>query len=90
LDWTRPRGCPALAVAATVGELSPTGNVVGPCLAVEQVALSLTVPDAQRTVDFGRFNVTGSFATALGARSSSVPAAGLTTGGVEPVGAYRL
>src|SRR6516225_674731 len=34
-----------LLVAATVGVLSPTGNEVGPFLAIEQAALSQTVAD---------------------------------------------
>ena len=38
-----------LILAATIGVISPTGNEVGPFLAVEQAALSETTPDARRT-----------------------------------------
>ena len=39
-DWV-----PLLILAATIGVISPTGNEVGPFLAIEQAALSQTVPD---------------------------------------------
>jgi predicted MFS family arabinose efflux permease len=38
-----------LVLAATIGVISPSGNEVGPFLAVEQAALSQTVADRQRT-----------------------------------------
>jgi hypothetical protein len=38
-----------LLAAATVGVISPSGYEVGPFLAIEQAALSQTVPDGQRT-----------------------------------------
>src|SRR5450756_3182699 len=38
-----------LILAATIGVISPSGNEVGPFLAVEQAALSQTVADRQRT-----------------------------------------
>ena len=81
---------PVLALAATVGVISPSGNEVGPFLAVEQAALSQTVSDHARTRVFGWFNLTGSFATALGALTGGGLAGGLTAAGLGPVGAYRL
>ncbi len=81
---------PVLVLAATVGVISPSGNEVGPFLAVEQAALSQTVSDHVRTRVFGWFNLTGSFATALGALTGGGLAAGLTAAGLGPVGAYRL
>ena len=81
---------PVLALAATVGVVSPSGNEVGPFLAVEQAALSQTVADRLRTRVFGWFNLTGSFATALGALAGGGLAARLSAAGMAPVAAYRL
>ena len=58
---------PLLIVAGTIGVLSPTGNEVGPFLAVEQAALSQAVGDARRTATFAWYNVAGYVATATGA-----------------------
>jgi MFS family permease len=55
-----------LLLAATVGIISPAGNEVGPFLAIEQAALSETVPLEERTRVFSWYALTGSFATALG------------------------
>jgi MFS family permease len=57
----------ALLAAATVGVISPSGNEVGPFLAIEQVALAQTIPPSRRTWLFAWYNVAGSFATAAGA-----------------------
>jgi MFS family permease len=54
---------PVLALAPTLGVISPSGNEVGPFLAVEQASLAQTVPEGARTRVFGWFNLTGSFAT---------------------------
>jgi hypothetical protein len=81
---------PVLVLAATVGVISPSGNEVGPFLAVESAALSQTVSDHVRTRVFGWFNLTGSFATALGALTGGGLAAGLIAAGLGHVGAYRL
>lgn len=56
-----------LLVAATVGVISPTGNEVGPFLAVEQAGLAQVVSDARRTHFFAWYNLAGYAATALGA-----------------------
>ena len=61
-----------LLVAATVGVLSPTGNEVGPFLAIEQAALSQTVADDRRTSIFAWYSLVGSLATALGALSGGL------------------
>ena len=55
-----------LTVAAVVGTISPSGNEVGPFLAVEQAALAQTIPDADRTRVFSWYSLTGSLATAIG------------------------
>jgi MFS family permease len=58
---------PLLILAATIGVISPTGNEVGPFLAVEQAALSQATPDARRTPTFAWYNLAGYVATAIGA-----------------------
>ena len=58
---------PLLILAATIGVISPTGNEVGPFLAVEQAALSQTIEGARRTATFAWYNLVGYVATALGA-----------------------
>ena len=61
-----------LLVAATVGVVSPSGNEVGPFLAVEQAALSQLVEPARRTRVFARYQVAGALATAAGALTAGV------------------
>ncbi len=78
-----------LAVAATIGVISPSGSEVGPFLAVEQASLTQTIPDGQRTRVFGWFNLVGSFATATGALVGGGVAQLLINGGLEPTAAYR-
>ncbi len=56
-----------LLFAATIGVISPSGNEVGPFLAIEQAALSEEIPSERRTRIFAWYNLVGSFATALGA-----------------------
>ncbi len=55
-----------LLVAATVGVVSPSGNEVGPFLAVEQAALTQVVSGGDRTRAFAWYGLVGSFATAAG------------------------
>ena len=56
-----------LAIAGTIGVISPSGNEVGPFLSIEQAALAHIVPSAARTEVFAWYTLAGSFATALGA-----------------------
>ncbi|HKB27877.1 MAG TPA: MFS transporter [Candidatus Limnocylindrales bacterium] len=56
-----------LVVAATIGVLSPSGNEVGPFLAIEQASLSQVSDQRRRTSIFAWYNLTGSVATAVGA-----------------------
>ncbi|HEX8026693.1 MAG TPA: MFS transporter [Candidatus Limnocylindrales bacterium] len=56
-----------LLIAATIGVLSPSGNEVGPFLAVEQASLSEVTDPKRRTNVFAWYNLTGSVATATGA-----------------------
>ncbi len=55
-----------LLMAATIGVISPSGNEVGPFLAVEQAALSQVLRDDQRTRIFAWYNLAGSLATGAG------------------------
>jgi MFS family permease len=64
-----------LLIAAAIGVISPSGNEVGPFLAVEQVALAQSVSARDRTSLFAWYNLAGSFATALG----SLAAGGITS-----------
>ena len=64
-----------LVIAATIGVISPSGNEVGPFLAVEQVALAHVAPSRDRTALFAWYNLAGSFATALGSLAGGVVSA---------------
>ena len=59
-----------LAIAGTVGVISPSGQEVGPFLPIEQAALSEVVPSRARTEVFAWYAMAGSLATALGALTS--------------------
>ncbi len=78
-----------LILAATIGVISPTGNEVGPFLAVEQAALSQATPDARRTPTFAWYNLAGYVATAVGALVAGLLSQVLLNGGAAPVDAYR-
>jgi MFS family permease len=78
-----------LVIAATIGVISPSGNEVGPFLAVEQASLTQTIPDRRRTGVFAWFNLVGSFATAAGALAGGGLAGVLISAGLASVDAYR-
>lgn len=80
---------PLLIVAATIGVISPTGNEVGPFLAVEQAALSQATPDARRTPTFAWYNLAGYVATALGALAAGSLSQALLAAGLPDADAYR-
>ena len=81
---------PLLILAATIGVISPTGNEVGPFLAVEQAALSQTTPDARRTPTFAWYNLAGYVATATrGARGRLREPGAPRRPGFAAVDAYR-
>src|SRR5207253_4096457 len=58
-----------LLLGATIGVISPSGNEVGPFLAIEQAALAQNVRGEERTSVFAWYHLAGSLATAAGARS---------------------
>ena len=80
---------PVLILAGVIGVISPTGNEVGPFLAVEQAALSQTIPDARRTPTFAWYNLAGYVATAVGALAAGLLSQMLLASGLRPVDAYR-
>ncbi len=79
-----------LVVAATLGVISPSGNEVGPFLAVEQASLSQLVPGHRRTGLFARYQLAGSFATAAGTLAGGLLAQVAIDAGSAPAEAYRL
>jgi MFS family permease len=79
-----------LVVAATVGVISPTGNEVGPFLAVEQASLAQLVPSTRRTAIFARYQLVGALATAAGTLAGGWAAQLAINAGAQPVDAYRL
>lgn len=78
-----------LVVAGTIGVISPSGNEVGPFLAIEQAALAHVVGDSDRTEVFAWYTLTGAVATALGALTGGVLAHLLQETGMALVGSYR-
>ncbi len=83
-DWL-----PLLVIAGIVGVISPTGNEVGPFLAVEQAALTQVVSDRRRTATFAWYNLAGYVATATGSLMAGVVSGGLIAAGFADVDAYR-
>jgi MFS family permease len=78
-----------LLITATIAVISPTGNEVGPFLAVEQSALSQTTPDVRRTAVFAWYNLAGYVATALGALAAGLISQVLMASGMSAVDSYR-
>jgi MFS family permease len=79
-----------LLVAATIGVISPSGNEVGPFLAVEQAALSETIPGSRRTSVFAWYNLVGSVSTAVGALATGLVIGALRAGGWSELAADRV
>ncbi len=79
-----------LVVAATIGVISPSGNEIGPFLAVEQAALSQLVTPARRTRLFAWYQLAGSFATAAGSIVAGTFAQLVIGRGASAPDAYRL
>ncbi len=78
-----------IVASATIGVLSPSGNEVGPFLAVEQASLSHVVGDERRTTAFGWYTVAGSLATACGTLAAGLGVQSLLGSGVGTIDAYR-
>ena len=80
----------ALAIAAIIGVISPSGNEIGPFLSVEQAALTQLLPGEKRTQTFAWYALAGSLATATGALAGGWLAQGLQGSGFSAFNAYRV
>jgi MFS family permease len=78
-----------LVLAATIGVISPSGNEIGPFLAVEQVALTQAAKGRDRTSLFAWYNLAGSFATAAGSLAGGFLAGQMMARGFGTVASYR-
>lgn len=78
-----------LMIAGIIGVISPSGNEIGPFLAVEQAGLTQLLPDRQRTQTFAWYNLSGSFATATGALTGGWLSEALQSSGVSLLNSYR-
>lgn len=79
-----------LLFAATIGVISPSGNEVGPFLAIEQSALAQALPAEKRTQVFAWYQLAGSLATALGSLVGGGLAGILQQAGTPPLSSYRV
>ena len=90
LPFLLSRDFAVLVVAATLGVISPSGNEVGPFLAIEQAALAQVLPEDRRTGAFAWYHLAGAFATACGALAGGWAAQALQARGMAPVASYRV
>jgi MFS family permease len=81
---------PLLILAGAIGVVSPTGNEVGPFLAIEQAALTQTIPSTRRTSTFAWYNLVGYVATATGALGAGLLSQVLLDNGTASIDAYRV
>lgn len=79
-----------LVVTATLGIISLSNGEYGPFMSVEQAALAQLVPSAERTALFARYQLYGSFATALGSLISGWLVRGLQQNGLTEIASYRV
>jgi MFS family permease len=79
-----------LLVAATLGVMSPSGNEVGPFLAIEQAALAQRIRPERRTAALAWYQLTGALATALGSLAAGALSEGLQRAGLAPLSSYRI
>ncbi len=78
-----------LLVAAVIGVLSPSGNELGPFLAIEQACLTEVIRDEDRTRVFAWSHVLGFTANAFGALAGGWFADQLQLRGWTPLESYR-
>jgi MFS family permease len=90
LVFALARGFLPLLIAATIGVISPSGNEVGPFLAIEQAALSQTVSDDRRTGVFAWYQLAGSLATAAGALVCGLGLTVLEAQGFTTMAGYQV
>jgi MFS family permease len=78
-----------LILTAILGVISPADKDIGPFLAVEQASLTHLIQDENRTQTFAWYNLSGSFASAVGALTGGWLAQGLQEGGWTALESYR-
>jgi len=78
-----------LVLAGTIGVISPSGNEVGPFLAIEQAALSQVIPASARTGVFAWYALTGALATAAGSLSAGLLTHALERAAVPAIASER-
>ena len=79
-----------LLLAAIIGVISPSGNEVGPFLAIEQSSLSHLVRDDKRTGVVAWYNLFGFCATALGALMVGILFKTLVGARVDALASYKI
>jgi len=79
-----------LALAATIGVISPTGAEVGPFLAIEQACVAHLVQSRTRTRTFAWYHVAGFTLSALGALAGGWLASALRNHGWSAIASYRV
>jgi MFS family permease len=79
-----------LVAAATIGVISPSGNEVGPFLAVEQASLSQLTDPRRLTAVLARYQLVGSLSTALGALAAGGMVQIAINSGEDRLTAYRV
>src|SRR5438094_172033 len=90
LGFVATREFGLLLLAATVGVISPSGNEVGPFLAIEQAALAQVVDPERRVLTFAWYNLAGSLATAAGSLLCGLVVQALQAHEVQPLQSYRV
>ena len=78
-----------LAIAGTIGVISPSGNEVGPFLPIEQAALSQVIPGTSRTTVFAWYALTGALATAAGSLFAGFLTQSLERTAMTPLASQR-
>ncbi len=79
-----------LMAAAIIGVISPSGYEIGPFLSVEQAGLTQLLPDDRRTQTFAWYNLSGSFATAIGSLAGGWLSQVLQQSGWAAADSYRV
>ncbi len=89
LAFAESRSFAVLALAATLGIVSPSGGEVGPFLAIEQAALAQAAEGSRRTTWFAWYHGIGSLASAAGALAGGLATEALRAGGAAPAASPR-
>src|SRR5260370_22087645 len=78
-----------LVIAGMIGVISPSGNEVGPFLAIEQPATFQVIPARDRTAVFAWSILVGAIATAIGSLFAGLCTQRLQRAAISPVGSER-